>query len=88
MLSNDIIDQLVSVSSKLENTILSEDNIAEEKISHLKNIIIALSDCHSELPKSDVQILINQLQVALIDLEELTNKRIEMLDFVNKIAPK
>ena len=88
MLSNDIIDQLVSISSKLDSMIVSEDNIAEEKISHLKNIIIALSDRHSELPKSDVQILINQLQVALIDLEDLTNKRIEMLDFVNKIAPK
>jgi hypothetical protein len=88
MLSNDIIDQLVSISSKLDIMIVSEDNITEEKISHLKNIIIALSDRHSELPKSDVQILINQLQVALIDLEDLTNKRIEMLDFVNKIAPK
>ena len=88
MLSNDIIDQLVSISSKLDSIILSEDNITKDKISHLKNIIIALSDRHSELPKSDVQILINKLQVALIDLEEITNKRIEMLDFVNKIAPK
>ena len=88
MLSNDIIDQLVSISSKLDSMIVSEDNITEDKISHLKNIIIALSDRHSELPKSDVQILINQLQVALIDLEDLTNKRIEMLDFVKKIAPK
>ena len=88
MLSNDIIDQLVSISLKLDSVILSEDDITEEKISHLKNIIIALSDRHSELPKSDVQILINQLQVALIDLEDLTNKRIEILDFVNKIAPK
>ena len=88
MLSNDIIDQLVSISSKLDGKILSEDKITEEKISHLKNIIIALSDRHSELSKSDVQILLNQIQVALIDLEEVTNKRIEMLDFVNKIAPK
>ena len=88
MLSNNIIDQLVSISSKLDNMVMSEDNITEEKISHLKNIIIALSDRHSELSKSDVQILVNQLQVALIDLEEITNKRIEMLDFVNKIAPK
>ena len=88
MLSNDIIDQLVSVSSKLDNMVVSEDNITEEKIAHLKNIIIALSDRHSELSKSDVQILLNQIQVALIDLEEVTNKRIEMLDFVNKIAPK
>ena len=88
MLSNDIIDQLVSISSKLDSMIVSKDNTTEEKISHLKNIIIALSDRHSELPKSDLQILINQLQVALIDLEDLTNKRIEMLDFVNKIAPK
>ena len=88
MLSNDIIDQLVSISSKLDSTILSEGNITEEKISSLKNIILALSDRHSELSKSDVQMLLNQLQVALIDLEEVTNKRIEMLDFVNKIAPK
>ena len=88
MLSNDIIDQLVSISSKLDDMIVPEDNITEEKISHLKNIIIALSDRHSELSKSDVQILLNQLQVALIDLEDLTNKRIEMLDFVNNIAPK
>ncbi|NCX55562.1 MAG: hypothetical protein EBW83_12650 [Rhodobacterales bacterium] len=88
MLSNDIIDQLVSISSKLDSRILSEDKITEEKISNLKNIIIALSDRHSELSKSDVQILINRLQVDLIDLEALTNKRIEMLDFVNKISPK
>ena len=88
MLSNDIIDQLVSISSKLDNIVVSEDNITEEKISHLKNIISALSDRHSELSKSDVQMLVNQLQVALIDLEDVTNKRIEMLDFVNKIAPK
>ena len=47
MLSNDIIDQLVSISSKLDNMVVSEDNITEEKISHLKNIIIALSDRHS-----------------------------------------
>ena len=88
MLSNDFIDQLVSISSKLDAMIVSEDNIAEEKISHLKNIIAALLDRHSELSKSDVQMLLNQLQVALIDLEEVTNKRIEMLDFVNKITPK
>ena len=88
MLSNDIIDQLVSISLKLDSMIVSEDDITEEKISHLKNIIIALSDRHSELSKSDLQMLVKQLQVALIDLEEVTNKRIEMLDFVNKIAPK
>ena len=88
MLSNDIIEQLVSISSKLDSIIVSEDNNTEEKISHLKNIISALSDRHSELSKSDVQMLVNQLQVALIDLEEVTNKRIEMLNFVNKIAPK
>ena len=88
MLSNDIIDQLVSISSELDSMFVPDDNITEEKVSHLKNIINALSDRHSELPKSEVQILINQLQIALIDLEEVTNKRIEMLDFVNKIAPK
>ncbi len=88
MLSNDIIDQLVSISSKLDNMIVPEDNITEEKISHLKNIIIALSDRHSELSKTDLQILISQLQAALIDLDEATKNRIEMLDFVNNIAPK
>ena len=88
MLSNDIIDQLVSISSKLDSMSVSEGNITEEKISSLKNIILALSDRHSELSESDLQMLVNQLQVALIDLEELTNKRIELLNFVNKIAPK
>ena len=88
MLSNDIIDQLVSISSKLDNMIVPKDNITEEKISHLKNIIIALSDRHSELSKTDLQILISQLQAALIDLDEATKNRIEMLDFVNNIAPK
>ena len=88
MLSYDIIDQLVSISSKLDNMIVPKDNITEEKISHLKNIIIALSDRHSELSKTDLQILISQLQAALIDLDEATKNRIEMLDFVNNIAPK
>ena len=88
MLSNDIIDQLVSISLKLDSMIVSEDDITEEKISHLKNIIIALSDRHTELSKTDLQILISQLQAALIDLDEATKNRIEMLDFVNNIAPK
>ena len=88
MLSKDIINQLVSVSSKLEGIVVSEDNITEEKISHLKNIISALSDQHSELSATELHKLIRQLQVALIDLEEVTNKRIELLDFVNTIAPK
>jgi hypothetical protein len=88
MLSNDIIDQLVSISSKLDSMIVSEDNITEEKISHLKIIINALSDRHSESSKSDVQILINQLQTTLVELEEVTNNRIEVLDFVKNIAPK
>ena len=88
MLSNDIIDQLVSISSKLDSMIVPEDNITEEKISHLKNIIIALSDRHTWLSKTDLQILISQLQAALIDLDEATKNRIEMLDFVNNIAPK
>ena len=88
MLSNDFIDQLVSISSKLDSMIVPEDNITEEKISHLKNIIIALSDRHSALSKTDLQILISQLQAALIDLDEATKNRIEMLDFVNNIAPK
>ena len=88
MLSNDIIDQLVSISSKLDNMIVPKDNITEEKISHLKNIINAVSDRHSELSKTDLQILISQLQAALLDLDEATKNRIEMLDFVNNIAPK
>ena len=88
MLSNDIIDQLVSISSKLDNIFVPKDNITEEKISHLKNIIIELSDRHSALSKTDLQILISQLQAALIDLDEATKNRIEMLDFVNNIAPK
>ena len=88
MLSNDIIDQLVSISSKLDNMLVPEDNITEEKISHLKNIIIELSDRHSELSATELQKLIRQLQVALLDLEEVTNKRIELLDFVNNITPK
>ena len=88
MLSNDIIDQLVSIRSKLDDMIVPEDNKTEEKIFHLKNIIFELSDRHSELSKTDLQTLISQLQAALIDLEEATKNRIEMLDFVNNIALK
>ena len=88
MLSNDIIDQLVSVSSKLEGVLVSKDNITQAKISHLKNTITTLSDRRSELSETEVQMLIRQLQAALTDLEKLTNKRIELLNFVNKIAAK
>ena len=88
MLSNDFIDQLVSVSSKLEGVLVSKDNITQAKISHLKNTITTLSDRRSELSETEVQMLIRQLQAALTDLEKLTNKRIELLNFVNKIAAK
>ena len=88
MLSNDILDQLVSLSSKLDYIVVTEDNKTKEKISNLKSTITALTDCQSEPSETDIQNLIHQLQVALVDLEEATNKRIEMLAFVNKIAPK
>lgn len=88
MLSNDILDQLVSLSSKLDTMVVTEDNRTQEKISYLKSTITALADRQSELSETDVQNLIHQLQIALVDLEEATNKRIEMLAFVNNIAPK
>ena len=88
MLSNDILDQLVSLSSKLDTIVVTEDNRTQEKISQLKSTITTLADCQSELSETDIRNLIQQLQVALVDLEEATNKRIEMLAFVDNIAPK
>ena len=88
MLSNEIIEQLVSTKSKLVSIDLSEDKTTQEKISNLKNIIDELLDRHSNLSAKDFQILINRLQVALVDLEKKTDTRTKILDFVNNIVPK
>lgn len=88
MLSNEIIEQLVSTKSKLVSIDLSEDKTTQEKISNLKNIIDELLDRHSNLSAKDFQILINRLQVALVDLEKTTDTRTKILDFVNNIVPK
>ena len=88
MLSNDIISQLVSMSSKLEGIFASDDNITQEKISYLKNITDELLEKNKELSEEEIKILVYRLQDALLDLEETTNKRLKIFDFANFIAPR
>ena len=88
MLSNDIISQLVSMSSKLEGVFASDDNITQEKISYLKNITDELLEKNKELSEEEIKILVYRLQDALLDLEETTNKRLKIFEFANFIAPR
>jgi helix-turn-helix protein len=88
MLSNDIISQLVSMSSKLEGIFASDDNITQEKISYLKNITDELLEKNKELSEEEIKILVYRLQDALLDLEETTNKRLKIFEFANFIAPR
>ena len=88
MLSNDIISQLVSMSSKLEGFFASDDNITQEKISYLKNITDELLEKNKELSEEEIKILVYRLQDALLDLEKTTNKRLKIFEFAKFIAPR
>jgi hypothetical protein len=88
MLSNEFIDQLVSIASKLDNIFVPDDVNIKNKIETLNNIISILKTDHRNLSESEITALLTKFQQSISDVEIATNHKLSVLDFVQNISPK
>ena len=88
MLSNEIIDQLVSIASKLDSIFLPDDVDIKNEIETLSNIITTLKTDHSNLSEPEITALLTKFQQSVSDVEIATNHKLDVLNFVQNISPK
>ena len=88
MLSNEFIDQLVSVASKLDSIFLPDDVDIKNEIETLNNIITTLKTDHSNLSEPEIIALLTKFQQSVSDVEIATNHKLDVLNFVQNISPK
>lgn len=88
MLSNEFIDQLVSIAAKLDSIFLPDDVDIKNEIETLNNIITTLKTDHSNLSEPEITALLTKFQQSVSDLEIATNHKLDVLNFVQNISPK
>ena len=88
MLSKDFISQLVSICSELEKIDLPSDTVAYEKKLKLIENISALLKNHSQNDQKQSQKIVKEISKLLADLQEVTDNRLDILEFVRNISPK
>ena len=88
MLSNEFIDQLVSIASKLDSIFLPDDVDIKNEIETLRNIITTLKTDHSNLSEPEITALLTKFQQSVSDVEIATNHKLDVLNFVQNISPK
>jgi len=88
MLSKDFISQLVSICSELEKVDLPSDSIAHEKRLRLIEKISALLKKNSQHDQKQSKKILDEISQLLADLQEVTNSRLNLLEFAKNISPK
>ena len=88
MLSNEFIDQLVSITSKLEGMFLPDDTDIKNEIKTLNDIIATLITDHRNLSEPEITALLTKFQQSVSDVEIATNHKLDVLEFVQNISPK
>ena len=88
MLSNEFIDQLVSIASKLDSIFLPDDVDIKNEIETLNNIITTLKTDHSNLSEPEIIALLTKFQQSISEVEIATNHKLDVLNFVQNISPK
>jgi hypothetical protein len=88
MLSNEFIDQLVSIASKLDSIFLPDDVDIKNEIETLNNIVTTLKTDHSNLSEPEIIALLTKFQQSISDVEIATNHKLDVLNFVQNISPK
>ena len=88
MLSKDFISQLVSICSELEKINLPSDTVAYEKRLRLIENISTLLKNHSQNDQKQSQKLVEEISKLLADLQEITDNRLDILEFTKNISPK
>ena len=88
MLSKDFISQLVSICSELEKINLPSETVAYEKRLRLIENISTLLKNHSQNDQKQSQKLVEEISKLLADLQEITDNRLDILEFTKNISPK
>jgi hypothetical protein len=88
MLSNEFIDQLVSIASKLDSIFLPDDVDIKNEIETLNNIITTLKTDHSNLSEAEIIALLTKFQQSISDVELATTHKLDVLNFVQNISLK
>jgi hypothetical protein len=88
MLSKDFISQLVSICSELEKVDLPSDTVANEKRLRLIENISALLKKNSQDDQKQSQKIVEEISQLLADLQEVTDNRLNLLEFTKNITPK
>ena len=88
MLSNKLSDSLASIISELDRIIVSEQISDLDQLNRLKELLQSLKSTSAGLSEEQVKNLLQDVSVALKDLESLTSHKINLLSFLDNITPK
>jgi hypothetical protein len=88
MLSNEFIDQLVSIALKLDSILLPDDVDIKNEIKTLNNIIATLKNDHRNLSEAEITALLTKFQQSISDVELATTHKLDVLNFVQNISLK
>lgn len=88
MLSNKLSDSLASIISELDSIVVSEQISDLDQLNRLKELLQSLKFKNADLSAEQVKNLLQDISVALEDLETLTSHKINLLSFLDDISPK
>ena len=88
MLSNKLSDSLASIISELDCIVVSEQISDLDQLDRLKELLQSLKSKNADLSSEQVKNLLQDISVALEDLETLTSHKINLLSFLDDISPK
>ena len=88
MLSNKLFDSLASIISELDRIVVSENISDLDQLNRLKELLQCLKSTSAGLSEEQVKNLLQDVSVALKDLESLTSHKINLLSFLDDITPK
>jgi hypothetical protein len=88
MLSNKLSDSLASIISELDRIVVSENVSDLDQLNRLKELLQSLKSTSAGLSEEQVKNLLQDVSVALKDLESLTSHKINLLSFLDDITPK
>ena len=88
MLSNKLFDSLASIISELDDIVVSENISDLDQLNRFKELLQSLKSTSAGLSEEQVKNLLQDVSVALKDLESLTSHKINLLSFLDDITPK
>jgi hypothetical protein len=88
MLSNKLFDSLASIISELDDIVMSEQISDLKELERLKLLLQSLKSTNADLSEDHVKILLQNVSVALEDLESSTKHKINLLSFLDDLSPK